>query len=234
MSASLAVLPDSPDARRLVELSSHLNDLSDADHALSAPLQLAEDDPLWSALTGYAATAYMRAFLPSQVRRRLLEIVRIPAERVALHDTIHEFRNTTVAHSQSELVMVVPLAVLNESGTVRVVTDMVVSQALPQRTAEAFELLIADVIEVVENAAQELIERLRLRYADADAATIASWPDPEIRHELDNAFTAATKRRHAPAFTLYWRQGDPATKQPATAPNLDEIASAPGDEASTP
>lgn len=129
ISAGLGVLPDSPDARRLVELSSHLNDLSDADHALSTALQLAEDDPLWPALTGYAATAYMRAFLHSQVRRPLPEIIGIPAERVALHDTIHKFRNTTVAHSQSELVMALPLAVLNESGTVRVVTDMVFSHA---------------------------------------------------------------------------------------------------------
>ena len=42
----------------------------------------------------------------------------------------------------------------------------------------------------------------------ADAATIASWPNPEIRHELDDAFTAATKRRHAPSFAMYWHIGD--------------------------
>lgn len=215
---SLALLPDSPDARALVELSSHLNDLSDAEHALSAALEVADDDPLWPVLTGYATTAYMRAFLPSQVRRRLLELVQIPPEHLSLHETIHKFRNTTIAHSQSELVMILPLAVLNESGTIRAVTDMVVSHHLPRRTAEAFAVLIADVLDLVEHAAQELREQLRKRYADTDAATIASWPDPEIRHDLDDAFTAATKRRRNPAFTLYWRQdispaGDPAAPQ---------------------
>ncbi|MET1082846.1 MAG: hypothetical protein ABWY12_07310 [Burkholderiales bacterium] len=222
ITASLALLPDSPDSRALVELSSHLNDLSDAEHALSAALEVADDDPLWPVLTGYATTAYMRAFLPSQVRRRLLELVQIPPEHLSLHETIHKFRNTTIAHSQSELVMILPLAVLNESGTIRAVTDMVVSQHLPRRTAEAFALLIADVLDLVEHAAQSLRERLRTRYADVDAATIASWPDPEIRHDLDDAFTAATKRRHAPAFTMYWRQETPPIVDPPAPPSRSD------------
>lgn len=222
---SLALLPDSPDSRALVELSSHLNDLSDAEHALSAALEVADDDPLWPVLTGYAMTAYMRAFLHSQVRRPLLELLEIPPEHLSLHETVHKFRNTTIAHSQSELVMVLPLAVLNEAGTIRAVTDMVISQHLPRRTAEAFAVMIADVQGVVEHAAQSLRERLRRTYADTDAATIASWPDPEIRHDLDEAFTAATKRRHAPAFTLYWRQNISPVDDPAAQQSPDDDGS---------
>lgn len=213
---SLALLPDSPDARRLVELSSHLNDLSDAEHALIAALDVADDDPLWPVLTGYATTAYMRAFLNSQVRRPLLDLVGLPPQHASLHETIHKFRNTTIAHSQSELVMILPLGILNKSGTIRAVTDMVVSHHLPRRTAEAFAVLIADMLDLAENAAQILRDRLRTTYSATDAATIASWPNPEIRHELDDAFTAATKRRHAPSFTMYWREEPDPSEQPDT------------------
>lgn len=103
------------------------------------------------------------------MRRRRLELLEIPPEYLSLHETIHKFRNTTIAHSQSELVMVLPLA-----------------------------MLIADVLDLLERAAQSVREQLRRTYADTDAATIATWPDPEIRHDLDAAYSAETKRPHSP------------------------------------
>ena len=58
-------------------------------------------------------------FVFSNVRRRLAEMPSIPAVPAALqsvHDIIRKYRNTTIAHSQSNLVMPPPVAILDAEG----------------------------------------------------------------------------------------------------------------------
>lgn len=116
-----AVLPDMDDTRLLVDLTSHASDLSEASHALAQALEAGEESPLWVPLTSHAVTAYIRPFILSKVRERLDEMAGIPAMPAALkpvHDLVRKYRNTTVAHSQSDLAVPVPVPVLYATGQV--------------------------------------------------------------------------------------------------------------------
>lgn len=69
--SKLVVLPDSPDTRLLVDLTSHVNDLSEAAHSLGRALDSGEGSEIWEPLASHAVTAYIRPFLHSNVRVRL-------------------------------------------------------------------------------------------------------------------------------------------------------------------
>ncbi|MGO4435096.1 hypothetical protein AB4Y88_17945, partial [Paenarthrobacter sp. RAF9] len=87
-----------------MDLTSHANDLSEASHALACALGAGEESELWMPLTSHAVTAYIRPFIFSNVRSRLDEmpgIPAVPAAHQAVHDIIRKYRNTTIAHSQS-------------------------------------------------------------------------------------------------------------------------------------
>ena len=112
--ASLVVaVPDSPDTRLFIELSSYGSDLTEASHALDLATRGLEDgSPLADAvayLIGFAVVAYCRTILPSNVRRPLTEHVRVPTELAQVHEQVRTFRNATIAHSQSELSVTYPL-----------------------------------------------------------------------------------------------------------------------------
>jgi hypothetical protein len=116
-----AVLPDMDDTRLLVDLTSHASDLSEASHTLGQALEAGEESPLWVPLTSHAVTAYIRPYILSKVRARLDEMPGIPAMPVALvpvHNLVRKYRNTTVAHSQSDLTMPVPVAFFDSAGRI--------------------------------------------------------------------------------------------------------------------
>ena len=86
-----AVLPDMPDTRLLVELTSHASDLSEASHSLAHAIAAGESSPLWLPLTSHAVTAYIRPFIHSKVRRRLdemLDVAAVPSSMKPLHEVI--------------------------------------------------------------------------------------------------------------------------------------------------
>lgn len=117
-------LPDSADSRLLVDLTSHASDLSEASHALRLALEAGEGEPAWFPLTMHAVTANIRPFIHSNVRPRLDQMPGfpgIPDGLQSIHDTIRKYRkyrNTTVAHCQSDLTMPVAVALLDGEGRV--------------------------------------------------------------------------------------------------------------------
>lgn len=201
--AGIAWLPDSADARELAEWSSYSNDLTEADSALDAALEAGEGTALWIPLTGFAVVAYMRAFGHSNVRPPLREAEVVPEEFAGLHEKIRQYRNTTVAHSQSELVRPMPIAYLDGEGRICRVGDAVVSQHLPIQVARGFAGLIEAVQSTVETWADGIRSRLEQKYADASPEVIAGWAMPVVEARFASDFSADTKRRPGSTFTHY-------------------------------
>ena len=73
----------------------------------------------------------MRAFAHSNVRNGLLAHVEVPADLLDSHEMIRSYRNTTVAHSQSQLSLSLPLALLSPDGRVNNVVPITVRHNLP-------------------------------------------------------------------------------------------------------
>lgn len=203
-----AVLPDTADTRLLIELTSHANDLSEAAHALDCALTSGEDSALWMPLTSHAVTAYIRPFIDSNVRTRLDKmsmVPPIPAHLQAVHDLIRNYRNTTVAHSQSTLVMPLPVAILDDQGKGVDVMGVSLTHQMPLALAEGLSDLIGTVEDIVEEATQPVLDRLRTWLKGQDATAIGSWQLPVINEALDADFTSAHRRKRTPQFTMYWR-----------------------------
>lgn len=203
-----AVLPDSADSRLLVDLTSHATDLSEALHTLQSAFDAGEDSVLGFPLTMHAVTAYIRPFIHSNVRDRLdqmTEFPGIPAELQSIHDTIRKYRNTTVAHSQSDLAMLVAVALLDKDGKVRDVPGWTLLHPMPGATAQSFDQLICTIETIVDDATKPVAERLRQHVRNASPETIAAWPKPEILAARDHEFNGASRRAREPRFTNYWR-----------------------------
>ncbi|MHA7239564.1 hypothetical protein [Arthrobacter sp. TMS1-12-1] len=206
--SQLVVLPDSPDTRLLVALTSHANDLSEAAHSLGKALDSGEGSEVWEPLTSHAVTAYIRPFIHSNVRTRLdqmLEFPGIPAELVATHDTIRKYRNTTVAHSQSDLVMPLPVAFLGETDQVIQVWGMSVIHPMPAAIAVRFADLLTTMKTIVDAAMQPVTERLRTWVQAQAPASVRQWQGPEVTFSTDGAFHGSRKRSRIPRFTSYMR-----------------------------
>lgn len=200
----IAMIPDSPDARLLVELSSYADDLSDAGNAMDLAIDAGSQSPLWSPLTSYAVVAYMRAFGPSNVRSGLLHHISIPEAIADTHRMIHVYRNTTVAHSQSQLSMSLPIALLSDDQRVEKVMPFAVRHDLPPSVATRIAQAIDVVSALVETLIKPLVDRLADEHAQTSPATIASWPIPDFNHGDAGQFTGDSRRRHSPRFTFYW------------------------------
>lgn len=203
----MAVLPDTPDSRLLVELTSHASDLSEASHTLVSAFEAGEGSELWLPLTSHAVTAYIRPFILSNVRRRLDEIPEIPAIPPALetlHRVIRQYRNTTIAHSESDLSMHLPVATLDSEGQGVIVMGVSIINQMPMAIAERFADLSAAMEDVVDQATQPVLERLRkwLKYMTPE--TISGWAQPDVTGAIDLDFSAARKRTSAPRFRTYW------------------------------
>lgn len=91
-----------------MDLTSHAGDLSEAEHTLTHAFTVGESSPLWVPLTSHAVTAYIRPIILSKVRARLDKmpgIQALPLSLQSVHDLVRKYRNTTIAHSQSDLTM---------------------------------------------------------------------------------------------------------------------------------
>lgn len=204
----VAVLPDMEDTRRLVDLTSHASDLSEASHTLAQAFQAGEESPLWVPLTSHAVTAYTRPFILSNVRSRLDEmpgITAVPTVLKPVHDLVRKYRNTTVAHSQSDLTMPVPVAILDAAGQAVDVIGVSVIQPMPRVIAEQFHSLISAMEDIVDQATEPVRGRLRAWSKQQGPENISRWERPELIHAADTDFTAARKRKRTPRHTSYWR-----------------------------
>ncbi|WP_367403821.1 hypothetical protein [Kocuria marina] len=202
-----AFLPDTPDTRLLIDLTSQANDLSEAAHALGCALDAGEGSNLWEPLTSHAVTAYVRPFIVSKVRARLDEMPEVPGlppNLQSVHDRIRKYRNTTIAHSQSELVMPLPVVIIDDEGHGVDVIGVTVTHPMPHAFAQRFAELISTSEEIVDQATQPVLERLRAWLRDETPQTINDWQRPKVTHAADIDFTAARARRRAPRFTNYW------------------------------
>ncbi|CAN5408455.1 hypothetical protein BH10ACT5_BH10ACT5_14190 [soil metagenome] len=204
LSPTVAMLPDTPDSRLLAELSSYSDDLSEASDAIEQALEAGHESPLWQPLTSYAVLAYMRAFAHSNVRSGLLAHVPVPDDLVETHDMIRGYRNSTIAHSQSELSMSLPLATLTPEGTVRQVLPITIRHNLQRTTARRIADAVDRMSALVADLIQPVAERLTAEYRHASVATIAGWPVPDLDHERADHFTAQSRRRRRPRFVAYW------------------------------
>ena len=203
-----ALIPDSPDSRLLVDLTSHASDLSEAAHTLHLAMEAGEGEPLWFPLTMHAVTAYIRPFTLSNVRCRLdrmPEFPGIPDEFQSLHEIIRKYRNTTVAHSQSDLTMPFAVALLDGSGQIRDVQGWTIMHPMPGAVAKDFNLLISAMETLVDDATKPVTDRLRKQLGDASPETIAAWPQPVLLAARDDEFQGDRKRTRVPRFTSYWR-----------------------------
>lgn len=202
------MLPDSIEVRRFVELAHYAGgDLSPASAALHRAAELFDVDDIDTAgfLVDAAVVAYCRAFLHSNVRDPLDRHIEIPERFIGVHDAIRAYRNTTVAHSQSELSTTWPFVIIDreELDTPRVL-DYTISQPLPwsivQRFAELVDALLAEVETLTSALRRELEDRLR-----SGGPIYALAPELIVHARADADFTARTSRPPYPARqTLYW------------------------------
>lgn len=203
----IAVLPDGPETRLLVALTSHASDLSEAAHTLRNAFEAGEGSELWLPLTSHAVTAYIRPFIHSNVRTRLDEMPGIPAllpTLAVVHEVIRKYRNTTVAHSQSELTLPLPVAFLDAEGRGVKVSGISIIHPMPLAIAESFSDLISVMEDIVDQATQPVLESLRTWLQSQAPETIKDWDHPEFLHATESDFSAANRRKRAPRFRAYW------------------------------
>ena len=208
----VVMVEDSPDARLFIELSSHAADLTEADHALELALQ--EHDPGSSLadarpyLVGFAVVAYGRSVLHSNVRGRLTDHVNVPDHFADVHEQIKDFRNATIAHSQSELSVTYPMGFLDPN-TLEVshVAAVTMGSTLPIAVTQRFRKLVEAMIDQLDQAIEPIRARLEdgLRQTNPDALLAGARPTVLTRAADD--FEPRSKRTSYPTRqTLYWDQ----------------------------
>ena len=141
------------------------------------------------------------------MRKPLTTHIEIPVEFAEIHPLVGAFRNTTIAHSQSELSTTFPVGIL-DAGTLRVrhVTAATYSQTLqPPMVSRFLELLEAvdDLLfEAIEPVRQRLIEKLG---GSDRAAMVASGVRTVVINATDADFDPRTKRLPYPiSHKLHW------------------------------
>lgn len=205
----LRQLPDSPDARRFVELSSYAAELSEAHAALDLALRgFAEGELLMDAhahLVGYAAVAYCRVFFPSKVRRSLDSREFVPAEFTELHQLITDYRNRRVAHAQSQLSSTFAFIGLDSSGIRPSLIALTPAQELPASVLTRWQSLIDRVADTIADQQREVESRIMASLGTVDLDVIRSWPPmPELTVRPTAELTARTSRGPYPTeYTMY-------------------------------
>jgi actin-like ATPase involved in cell morphogenesis len=127
----------------------------------------------------------------------------VPAELVELHDTIRAYRNTTVAHSQSELVTTWPVVLLDRQSGKHSVVGGTISQGLPSALAEDFSRLVEAMLEVLDVLIDEVRARLQ---SEANRIEMGSVPSgwQGLLSAPHTEFNPRTRRREYPVSqTLY-------------------------------
>ena len=209
------LVPDSVDARLFVELSGYANaDLNPALHALELAVCLENaGDPHMHAryLIEFAVVSYCRAFFQSNVRERLTHHLEIRTEFAKLHDEVCAFRNTTVAHSQSELSTTWPVLLIDQSGEpyVRDVLGANYLQTLPLPRVKALVTLIEVLVDEIDTLLAPVRARL-LATARSLPVPAPTHTMPGIHHELDDTFNPRTRRAHYPLTQTIYMQAAPA------------------------
>ncbi|GAA1058556.1 hypothetical protein GCM10017608_35450 [Agromyces luteolus] len=146
-------------------------------------------------LVDAAVVAYCRAFVPSKVRSTLDRHIEIPSAFADIHERIRAYRNTTVAHSQSEMSTTWPLVVTTaERPDRRRIWAPTISQWLPPDVTDEFERLVHAVLEDVE----ALAETLRLRLEDGLKGVDVLPAVGPLDFDLERNFSARTTRRAYP------------------------------------
>ncbi|MHA7299504.1 hypothetical protein [Pseudarthrobacter sp. MDT3-1] len=207
----VVTVPDSADARLFVELSSYGADLAEARHALDLAINSrGEGSQLEDAaayLIAFAVVAYCRTYFPSKVRKALTAHIVIPAELSDIHALVGAFRNTTIAHSQSNLATTFPVGFL-DSATLRVrdVAATTVSQTLPPRLVDCFRELVGVVDDLLFDVTEPVRKRLVENLSGSDLARMMEVGGQlRIVDASDADFAPRTRRRPYPtAHTVYW------------------------------
>lgn len=205
----LRQLPDSPDARRFVELSSYSADLNEAYAAVDLALRgFAEGELLMDAhahLVGYAAVAYCRVFLPSKVRRSLDSREFVPAEFTELHELITDYRNRRVAHAHSKLSSTFAFIGIDSSGIRPSLIALTPAQELPASVLMRWQALIDRVTDTIADQQREVESRIIASLVTVDLDVIRSWSQmPELTVRPTAELTARTSRGPYPTgYTMY-------------------------------
>jgi hypothetical protein len=166
-----------------------------------------EGSDVWEPLTSHAVTAYIRPFIHSNVRARLDQLPGfpgIPHDLLAIHDAIRKYRNRTIAHSQSELVTPLPVAMMSEAGQELHVYGMSVVHLMPQVMAERFAYLLETMERIVDEITEPVQVRLRTWLQTQMPEMISQWKGPEVTHSIDSEFNSTRRRGSVPRFTNYW------------------------------
>jgi hypothetical protein len=201
-------VPDSPDARLFVELSSFGADLSQARHALSLAAEGGDD--VREFLLGFAVVAYCRTVLPSNVRGRLTDYISIPDGLLDVHDQVRSFRNGTIAHSQSDLSVTYPVGVLDSlTLDVRDVVAGTVTSSLPRLVTARFETLVEAMEGLLDAAIEPVRARLRRALGQVDPHLLIAADRPRVIERFEHEFEPRTRRRPYPrSHTVYWQAND--------------------------
>jgi hypothetical protein len=203
---------DAPDTRLFIELSSYGSDLTEARHALELAVQAREDgspltDPS-ALLIGFAVGAYCRTILHSSVRRPLTDHVELSAELEGVHEQVRTFRNSTIAHSQSELSVTYPVGVLDPvSLELLYVAGMTMTGTLPLHVVHQFRMLIDAMVEELDAVIEPVRARLESELRQADPHELLARSRPEVQAKFPEEFNPMTRRPPYPrGQTLYWDQ----------------------------
>lgn len=210
----LRLLPDSPDARLFVELSSYTADLIEAKSALELALaSIGGDGPLSNAhafLTGFAAVAYCRTYFSSNVRTPMTERVSIPDEPADVHIHITEYRNRRVAHTQSHLSSTFAFVGIDADGIRPGIIAATASAEIPAAILERWMTLIDVLIQRVGALQAEVETRILETVVRTDLGQVRTWRSrPDIVEQPASAFTARLSRgRYPTEWTVYWGTGE--------------------------
>lgn len=205
----LRQLPDSPDARRFVELSSYAADLGEARSAVELALRgTAEGEPLAAAhahLVGYAAVAYCRPFFASKVRASMIRDDYISAEFDELHALITDYRNRRVAHSHSDLSSTFAFVGVDGAGIRPGIIAVTAAQELPEPSLKRWLRLIDHLMDALAEQQTEIESRIVTQLTPTDLDVVRSWPAmsaPRVRPLTE--FTARKSRGQYPThWTVY-------------------------------
>ncbi|BCW72421.1 hypothetical protein [Arthrobacter sp. NicSoilB8] len=114
-------------------------------------------------MIAFAVVAHCRTHFHSNVRKPLTDHSAIPDELCDIHRLVGAFRNTTTAHSESNLATTFPVGFL-DAATLRV-PDVTAVQTLPPPLVERFRELVETVdgphFQVTEPVRHRLVEQLR-------------------------------------------------------------------------
>lgn len=200
---------DSPESRLFIELSSYGSDLAEARNALDLAAQGLDEGSVHADasrhLVGLAAIAYCRTVLHSNVRGRLTDHVTVHG-LVDVHDQVRIYRNSTVAHSQSDLAVTYAVGIFeSDSLKVRDVAGLTVVVPLPDRMVVEFRRLIDDMERRLDEVLEPVRAGLMKALAGVDRSQLEAASRPEIQEKWAREFNAKTKRaRYPTGLTVYW------------------------------